>query len=75
MVLFAWFIKLTYINSLEARAATQAGTELAGVGHGEDGIDPQGHSLDLRDLDAAAGEQLSHGASLAASSGFSASYW
>jgi hypothetical protein len=71
-----WFIKLTYMNSLEAQAVTRAGTEPAGVGHGEDGIDNrQGHLIALRALDVAAGEQLLHGVSSEASSGFSASYW
>lgn len=42
-----WFIKLTYMNSLEARAANRAGTGIAGVGLGEGCIDNlQGHLAD-----------------------------
>lgn len=64
------------MNSLEAQAATQAGTEPAGVGHGADGIyNLQGHLIALMALDVAAGEQLLHGVSLEASFGSSAPYW
>lgn len=61
------------MDSLEALAATRAGIGLAGIGHGEDGTELQGHSP--RAIGVAAGDQLSHGVSSEASSGFSASYW
>lgn len=60
------------MNSLEARVAIRAGTEIAGVGRGEESTRI---SAGLQTLGAAAGEQPLDGLSSQASSGFSASYW